>query len=86
MAGAHERERNRDKKAKGTEEEEAESAPPERIKGVGEEAYSVGNAKIGALYVIKGEKIVRISIGGSQNQPERIQKMKTLAQYVIKRL
>ena len=80
-----ERKRDRDKKAQATEEEE-ESAPPERIKGVGEEAYSVGNAKIGALYVIKGDRIVRISIGGSHNQPERIQKMKTLAQYVIKRL
>ena len=85
--GSHdrERERERDNKAKASEEEE-EGAPPERVKGVGEEAYSVGNAKSGALYVLKGNKILRISVGGSHSQPERIQKMKSLAQYAINRL
>ena len=78
-------ERERDNKAKASEEEE-EGAPPERVKGVGEEAYSVGNAKFGALYVLKGNKIMRISVGGSHSQPERIQKMKSLAQYAISRL
>lgn len=80
-----ERERERDNKAKASEEEE-EGAPPERVKGVGEEAYSVGNAKFGALYVLKGNRILRISVGGSHSQPERIQKMKSLAQYAISRL
>lgn len=86
-AGSHdrERERARDNKAKALEEEE-EGAPPERVKGLGEEAYSVGNAKFGALYVLKGNKILRISVGGSHSQPERIQKMKSLAQYAINRL
>ena len=86
--GSHdrERERERDNKAKASEEEEEEGAPPERVKGVGEEAYSVGNAKFGALYVLKGNKILRISVGGSRSQPERVQKMKTLAQYAISRL
>jgi hypothetical protein len=88
-AGSHDRERERERergnKAKASEEEE-EGAPPERVKGVGEEAYSVGNAKMGALYVLKGDKILRISVGGSHSQPERIQKMKTLAQYAISRL
>ena len=80
-----ERERDRDKKANAAEEEE-EGAPPERVKGVGDEAYAIGNAKIGALYVLKGDKFLRISIGGTHNQPKRIAKMKTLAQYAIKRL
>ena len=86
-AGSHdkERERGRDNKDKAAEEEE-DGAPPERVKGVGEEAYSVGNAKSGALYVLKGNKILRISVGGSQSQPERIQKMKSLAQYAVRRL
>jgi hypothetical protein len=79
------RERERDNKAK-TLEEEDEGAPPERVKGIGEEAYSVGNAKFGALYVLKGNKILRISVGGSHSQPERIQKMKRLAQYAVRRL
>ena len=86
--GSHdrERERERDNKAKASEEEEEEGAPPERVKGVGEEAYSVGNAKFGALYVLKGNKILRLSVGGSHSQPERIQKMKSLAQYAVSRL
>lgn len=85
--GSHdkEREKERDNKAKVLEEEE-EGAPPERVKGVGEEAYSVGDAKFGALYVLKGNKILRISVGGSHSQAERIQKMKVLAQYAISRL
>ena len=78
-------ERARDNKANASEEEE-EGAPPERVEGVGEEAYSVGNAKSGALYVLKGNTIMRISVGGSRSQPERIQKMKSLAQYAINRL
>ena len=81
-----ERERERDNKAKSSEEEEEEGPPAERVKGVGEEAYSVGNAKSGALYVLKGNKILRISVGGANSQPERTQRMKSLAQYAINRL
>jgi hypothetical protein len=79
------RERERGNKAKPSEEEEG-GAPPERLNGVGEEAYSVGNAKFGALYVLQGDKILRISVGGSHSQPERIRKMKSLAQYAVSRL
>ena len=81
-----ERERERAKTAARGEEEEEEGAPPEKVKGIGDEAFSVGNAKIGALYVLKGDKFLRISVGGSRSQPERISKMKALAQYVLKRL
>jgi hypothetical protein len=82
-----ERAKERDKSAKRREgEEEEKTAPPERVKGIGDDAYSVGNAKIGALYILKGDKFLRISIGGSRSQPERIRKMKALAQHVIKRL
>lgn len=81
-----EREKEHDNKGKVSEEEEEEGAPPERVKGLGDEAYSVGNAKFGALYVLKGNKILRISVGGSRSQPERIEKMKTLAKYAVSRL
>jgi hypothetical protein len=56
------------------------------VKGIGDEAFSVGNAKIGALYVLKSDKFIRISIGGSTDQADRIKKMKKLAQYALKRL
>ena len=81
-----ERKREREKKEKRGEEEEEEGRPPDRVKGIGDEAFSVGNAKIGALYVLKGDKFLRISIGGSHDQTDRIRKMKTLAQYALKRI
>jgi hypothetical protein len=81
-----ERERNRDKGAKRGEEEEEESLPPQPVKALGDEAYWVGNQKVGALYVLNGDKFLRISIGGAHSQNVRTEKMKTLAKLVIKRL
>jgi hypothetical protein len=85
------REKRRDKDARRgeeaeEEEEEEEGLPPQRLASVGDDAYSVGNAKIGALYVLKGDKLLRISIGGAHTQPVRTEKMKALAQTAIKRL
>jgi len=83
------REKRRDKDRKGGEEaedEEEEGLPPQPVKSVGDEAYSVGNAKIGALYVLKGDKLLRISIGGAHTQAVRTEKMKALAQTALKRL
>jgi len=83
----HEKDRGkrREKESEGGEEEK-ESLPPQRVKSLGDEAYSVGDAKVGALYVLKGDRFLRISVGGAQSQQARIEKMKTLAQYVISRL
>ena len=80
-----EREKERDKDAKRG-EEERESAPPQTVKSLGDEAYWVGNAKVGALYVLIGDKFLRISIGGAGSQNVKTERMKTLARHVIKRL
>jgi hypothetical protein len=84
------REKGRDKDRKGGEEkegeEEEESLPPQPLKSLGDEAYAVGNAKIGALYVLKGDKLLRISIGGAHTQQVRTEKMKSLVQTALKRL
>jgi hypothetical protein len=81
------REKRRDKDTRrGEAEEEEEGLPPQRLASVGDDAYWVGNAKIGALYVLKGDKLLRISIGGAHTQPVRTEKMKALAQTAIKRL
>lgn len=79
-----ERENERDKDAKRGEEEE--SRPPQTVKSLGDEAYWVGNQKVGALYVLTGDKFLRISIGGADSQKVKTEKMKTLARKVIKRL
>ena len=79
--------RDKDKKAGGrAEEEEEEATPPQKVSGVGEDAYWVGSRVGGALYVLKGNSYVRISIGGAGDQTSKINKSKALAQKVIARL
>ena len=80
----HDREAGRDKK-KGEEDEE-EAAPPQKIAGIGDEAYWTGSRVGGALYVLKGNEYVRISVGGPADQAAKIKKSKALAQKAIARL
>lgn len=90
----HERERERDKKDRDKdkkaggrgEEEEEEGTPPQKVAGVGDDAYWIGSRVGGALYVLKGNAYLRISIGGSGDQSNKINKSKTLAQKAIARL
>src|SRR5712692_7670972 len=75
------------KAPKKTEEErEKELNKPRPVGGVGEEAYWVGNAITGALYVLNGNAFLRISVGGEKDDSARIAKTKTLAQKALKRL
>jgi len=68
------------------EQEEEESSRPRVIAGLGEEAYWVGGPIAGALYVLKGNTFLRISVGGIREEPARIEKSKALARIAIKRL
>lgn len=80
-----EKERERDKKKAGEEEEE-EGSPPQKIRGIGDEAYWTGSRVGGALYVLKGHSYVRISIGGAADQATKIKKTKALAAKALARL
>lgn len=66
-------------------EEKEESAPPQRVAGIGDEAFWMGNQVAGALYVLKGNAYVRISIGGPSNEASK-RRSKTLAQKAIARM
>jgi len=81
-----EKEREREGKERGREEEEEEGAPPQKISGVGDEAFWVGSRIGGALYVLKGNSYLRVSIGGGGPQSDKIQRLKSLAQKVTERL
>jgi hypothetical protein len=79
----HERRRKRERE----EEEEGEKEhPPQRVKGVGDEAFWVGGQLAGSLYVRKGDSVLRVSVGGKGSEKEKIAKSKTLAQKALKRL
>jgi len=67
-------------------EREEELRKPRPIDGLGEEAYWVGNPISGALYVLKGNCFLRISVGGVREESARMEKSKALARAALKRL
>src|SRR6476469_1117361 len=48
--------------------EEGEEKEPLKIEGVGDEAFWTGTTIGGALYVLKGNSYLRISVGGAADQ------------------
>jgi len=68
------------------EEKEDDSTRPRAIAGVGEEAYWVGSPMVGALYVLKGNTFLRISVGGVREESARIKKSVALARLALNRL
>ena len=77
-------------KGKDSEEEEKEgkreSSAPRRIRGVGDDAYWVGPATGGGLYVLDGDAFFRLSLGGSDPEAVKIRKLVKLAGKAVKRL
>jgi hypothetical protein len=66
--------------------EEEKSNPPKKIDGVGDEAFWIGNRVGGALYVLKKDAFIRISIGGPDDEQSKIKKLKMLAEKALPRL
>jgi len=86
-----EREREREKRERKSaetnrEEEEKEGSAPQKVDGVGDEAFWTGNRVGGALYVLKHDAYIRVSIGGVGDQKTKIEKSKALARLALKRL
>ncbi|HSQ23087.1 MAG TPA: hypothetical protein VLN44_01685 [Pyrinomonadaceae bacterium] len=82
-----EREKQNDKARQGREGgEEEEGLPPERVKGLGDEAFWSASRVGGALYVLKKDQFFRLSIGGSADARTKLNKSKMLAQQILKKL
>jgi hypothetical protein len=60
--------------------------PPRRIQAVGDEAFWTGDGRAGALYVLSSPVVLRISVGGAQEEGERIERSTALAQAALRRL
>lgn len=80
------REREREREREKGEAEEEKETEPEKVSGVGDEAFWMGSRVGGALYVLKGNSYVRISIGGAADQESKIKRSKALAQKIVSRL
>jgi hypothetical protein len=57
-----------------------------KVKGIGDAAVWSGNRAAGALYVLKGETIVRVSVGGAGSQEQKIERSKKLAARALRKL
>lgn len=68
------------------EESDEKKQEPRRLAGLGDEAFWVGDPVTGALYVLRGEVFLRVSVGGSPDQSQKIKRARTLAIYALKRL
>jgi len=87
--GGREKEKERDKAKKDKPkegEEDEEGAPPEKVSGLGDEAFWIASRVGGALYVLKKDQFFRISVGGAGDEKTKLKKSKTLAQQVLKRI
>ena len=74
-----------DKKEGGEGGEKKKGEKPRPVSGVGDEAFWMGNDKAGALYVLKNNAFIRISVGGADNESVKINKTKALAQKALGR-
>jgi hypothetical protein len=68
------------------EESDEKKQEPRRLARLGDEAFWVGDPFAGALYVLRGEIFLRVSVGGSADQAQKIKRARTLAIYALKRL
>jgi hypothetical protein len=73
---------HRDEKEEGEEDE----GMPRRVAGVGDEAFWTGGEKNAALYVLKNDAVVRVSVGVPGEPDEKIKKASELARKVLKQL
>ena len=70
----------------GKRESAGESSPARAVRGLGDEAYWVGPAVVGGLYVLKGDTYFRLSVGGPDSETVKIERLKKLALKVLRRL
>ncbi len=67
-------------------EEQQRELRTKGIEGIGDAAVWSGNRYAGALYVLRGDAIVRVSVGGAGTEAQKIARSKRLAQRVAGRL
>jgi hypothetical protein len=85
-AAGDDNDRDRSKGAPASREAEEHQSAALKVKGVGDAAVWSGNRAAGALYVLKGDTIVRVSVGGAGSQEQKIERSKKLAARALRKL
>jgi hypothetical protein len=83
---AKEEEGDEKKKESLREQDEEKGTPPKKIDGIGDSAYWTANRMGGALYVLKNNVFIRISVGGPDPEEVKIKRSKALAEKALSRL
>src|SRR2546421_2161114 len=81
-----EEEGDEEKKKSLGEAEEEKAVPPKKIDGIGDAAYWTANRVGGALYVLKNDVFIRVSVGGPDTEEAKINRCKALAEKALSRL
>ena len=68
------------------EQEEEKSKPPKKLDGIGDSAYWTANRMGGALYVLKNDVFIRLSVGGPESEESKINHCKALAEKALSHL
>lgn len=81
-----EREGDEEKKKSLAEEDADRAIPPKRITGLAEDAWWTPARMGGAIYALKGNVFVRVSVGGTGTEEAKLEKAKALATKALSRL
>jgi hypothetical protein len=68
------------------EQDEEKGRPPKKVEGIGDDAYWIANRVGGALYVLKNDVFIRISVGGPESEDAKINRCKALAEKALSHL
>lgn len=60
--------------------------PPRPVQGAWDEAFWSGEARAGALYVLAGDTVLRVSVGGVADEDERLRRTKSLVETALRKL
>ena len=75
-----------EKKESLRERDEEKGTPPKKIDGIGDAAYWTANRMGGALYVLKNDIFIRVSVGGPDSEEIKINHCKALAEKALSHL
>jgi hypothetical protein len=84
--GRESKERESKEKRKEEKDEEEALNPPLKVPGVGDEAFWLGSSRGGALFVLRKDRVVRVTVGGTDDRKTQIEKSKTLTKKALMRL
>jgi hypothetical protein len=83
-AALDKREQKNERRKKQGKPQAGEPARP--VSGIGDEAYWISTNANSTLYAFKNDTLIRISIGGTDKEEERMKKIRTLAERALARL